>query len=100
MTFSNPVKEFWIPLVALVVLHSVISFAAFHVLAVSTPMPGDGTAIDVSTPEERASGHATLRIVTSRKVVPWPVMFYIVGGFAALGTAVLFQIYQRLGHGR
>lgn len=89
-------KAFWVSLAVLFALHTVVSFASYRLFTVSSPMPGDGTPVEITTPEQKAAGESSFRVVTGRKVTPMPVVFYICGGFAALGGAALFMVYTRL----
>ena len=89
-------KAFWVSLAVLIALHTVVSFASYRVFTVSSPMPGDGTPVDITTPEQKAAGESSFQVVTNRTVTPMPVVFYIYGGFVALGVATLFMVYTRL----
>src|SRR5258705_310574 len=93
---SNPAKMFWISLVGLLVLHSVVSFASYRLFTVSTPEPGDGTPVDITTQAQKEAGEKVFRIVTGRTATPMPVFCYIYGGYAALGIAVLSMVCTRL----
>jgi hypothetical protein len=89
-------RAFWISLAVLLAVHTVVSILGYRVFTVHSQMPGDGTPIDVTTPQQRAAGESSFRVITNRRVTPMPVVFYICGGYAALGGATLFLVYTRL----
>jgi hypothetical protein len=89
-------KAFWISLVVLLAIHTAVSIAGYQLFTARSRMPGDGTPAEVTTPEQRADGQISFRVVTSRSATPIPVLFYICGGYVALGAAVLFMVYTRL----
>lgn len=89
-------RAFWISLAVLFALHTIISFASYRLFTVSSPMPGDGTPVEITTPEQKAAGETSFRVVVNRRCTPMPVLFYICGGFVALGAATLFMVYTRL----
>jgi len=96
ITFMTSARDFWVSLAVLFTLHTVVSFASYRLFTVRSPLPGDGAPIETTTPEQRAAGESSFRVVTNRRVTPMPVIFYICGGFAALGAATLFMVYNRL----
>jgi hypothetical protein len=96
ITFMTSTRAFWVSLAVLFALHTVVSFASYRLFTFRSPMPSDGAPLDITTPEQRAAGERSFRVVTGRRLTPMPVVFYICGGFAALGAATLFMVYTRL----
>jgi hypothetical protein len=89
-------RTFWVAMIALLLIHSIISFASYRFFTVSMMKPADDVPVDVSTPAQKAAGEDVIRITTKRTATPMPVIFYICGGYIALGAAVLYLAYLRL----
>jgi hypothetical protein len=89
MKMSQPLFAF----VVLLVVHSLVSFAAYQFLTTKTrtPLPIDSTPVETTTAEQRARGESSFQMVTGREQVaitlPWSVRLYIVFGYAALAVA-------------
>ena len=73
MKTNQPLLAF----VVLLVVHSLVSFAAYRFLTTTTrtPLPVDSTPVDITTAEQRARGETSFQIVTEREqvafAVPW-----------------------------
>jgi len=96
------IKTFWISLTVLVLVHSIVSFAAYRFLTkttdVASPLP-DG---ETTTIEKRSDGITVItnlkaRVVT--RVVPTPVIFYVWCGYGGLAAALVYALVYRLRHG-
>ena len=96
-------KQFFIALATLALVHSVVSFAAYRFLTKTTVQSSPGTPpIETTTPEQRARGELSfvggdMKVV--RKAVPAPVIFYVCAGYAGLAIAALYPLYFRLRYG-
>ena len=77
----------------LLVLHSVISFASYRFFTVRTLWPEGKAPVDISTPEQKAAGEKVIQFTEERRFTPMPVIFYIFGGYVALGATVVFSIF-------
>jgi len=82
-------RAFRISLGVLLAVHTIVSLVSYRVFTVRSQMPGDGTPVEITTPEQRVAGQTSFRVITGRKFTPVPVLFYICGGFAGLGAAAL-----------
>lgn len=89
-------KAFCISLAFLFATHTLVSVVGYRLFTVRSQMPGDGQPIDITTPEQRAVGQSSFRVIANRRVTAIPVVFYICGGYAALGGAVLFLAFTRV----
>src|SRR3954462_5209127 len=94
------IKAFWTALAVLVVVHSIVSFAAYQFLTKTTvesmtQLPAHETI------EKRSDGITVItnlkaRVVT--KVVPNPVIFYVWCGYGGLAAALIYAVVFRLRH--
>jgi hypothetical protein len=97
MKTSQPLFAF----IVLLVVHSLVSLAAYRFLTTRTrtPLPVDRTPVEVTTVEQRAHGESSFQIVTGREqieiTVPWSVRLYVIFGFAALAVALIMALIVR-----
>jgi len=100
MIFSTNIRNFWISLLVLVVLHTVVTFVAYRVFTTrTTESVAESPPVETSTPEQRASGGMTITMVrteTIRVAVPTPVWYYILFGYAGLGVSAVMGLYTWL----
>jgi short subunit dehydrogenase-like uncharacterized protein len=92
------------PLIAFVVLlvvHSLVSLAAYRFLTTTTrtPLPVNSTPVETTTAAERAQGKSSFRIMTESAVVtrkiPYSVRLYVIFGYAALAVALVIALIDR-----
>src|SRR6267154_1156919 len=98
MKMSQPSFAF----VVLLVVHSLVSLAAYQFLTTKTRtiLPVDSTRVDTTTAEQRARGEISFQMVTGREqvvvTVPWSVRLYVVFGYAALALAFVMALIDRI----
>ncbi len=79
--------------IVLLIVHSVISLAAYKLLTTSTrtALPVDTTPVETTTPAQRARGESSFQIATKAEqvtvAVPWVVYLYVIFGYTALLVA-------------
>src|SRR5260221_4264062 len=95
MKMSQPLFAF----VALLVVHSLVSFAAYRFLTTTTRTPSpvvDSTPVETTTAEQRAHSESSFRLATTREqvvfAVPLSVTLYVIFGYAALAVAVIIDV--------
>lgn len=87
--------------VVLLVIHTLVSFAAFRFLTTTTrtPVPVDSTPVETTTAEQRARGESTFQIISGREQVvisvPWSVRLYVLFGYVALAVALVIAFIVR-----
>jgi|SRR5688572_10067970 len=87
--------------VVLLVIHSLVSLAAYRFLTATTrtSLPVDSTPVETTTAEHRARGESSFRIMTGREVVtreiPHSVRLYVIFGYAALAVALVITLITR-----
>jgi hypothetical protein len=95
-------KPFFISLGVLVLVHSLISFAAYRFLTKTTVLSTtDYPPVETTTADEKARGERTIVLQHSTEMArstPMPVYFYIWSGYVGLGAAALYALYSRVGH--
>jgi hypothetical protein len=97
MKMSQPLFAF----VVLLVVHSLVSFAAYQFLTTKTrtPLPVDSTPVETTTAEQRARGESSFKMVTGREqvviAVPWSVRLYVIFGYVALAVAFAMALIVR-----
>jgi hypothetical protein len=97
-------KEFFVALAVLALVHTLVSFAAYRFLTKRTvEFSTDYPPVETAPPEQQARGVTTITLrhteVMSR-VVPTPVVLYMWFGYAGLAAAVLYLLYFRIRHGQ
>ena len=99
-------KQFFIVLVTLALVHSAVSFGAYRLLTkTSVGSSTEGPPVETTTPEERASGRASFtwthtEVVIVTKYRPTAVVFYMWSGYIGLVAAVLYAFYFRFRYGQ
>ncbi len=97
MKTSQPLIAF----VVLLVVHSLVSFAAYRFLTTKTrtPVPVDSTPVETTTADQRARGESSFRIMTGQEVVtheiPYSVKLYVIFGYVALAVALVLAVVAR-----
>jgi hypothetical protein len=95
-------KQFFIALVTLTLVHSAVSFGAYRLLTKTTVQPSTQTPpVETTTPEERTSGQSSFTMTytkTVRRAVPTPIIFYMWAGYIGLTAAAVYALYFRLSH--
>ena len=87
--------------VLLLVIHSLVSFAAYRFLTTTTrtPLFVDSTPGETTTAEQRARGESSFQILTEHEqvaiAVPWSVRLYVSFGCAVLAVARLIALVVR-----
>src|SRR6185436_11579157 len=85
-------------LAVLLLVHSLFSIAAYRFFSTTTrtPLPVNSATVETTTPEQRARGEASFRIVTGAEqvtvAVPRWVMLYVVVGYVVLGVALIVAL--------
>jgi len=97
-------KPFLISLIALVLVHSAVSFGAYRLLTKTTVESStDVPPVETTTPQQRAQGQSTFTLThkeTVRRAIPAPVIFYVWAGYIGLAAAALYALYFRLRNGQ
>src|SRR3954462_9842345 len=96
------IKAFWTALAVLVVVHSIVSLAAYQFFTkTSVGSKTKYPTVEVTTPEQRARGEAAFTSL-ERSVVtksrPTPVIFYVWFGYGGLAAALVYAVLFRLRH--
>jgi hypothetical protein len=99
---KGDMKAFWVAFTALVVVHSIVSLAAYQFFTkTSVGSKTKYPTVEVTTSEQRARGEASFAsleksIVTKSR--PTPLVFYIWFGYAGLAAALAYAVLFRLRH--
>lgn len=100
---GSHMKQFFIALVALALVHSAVSICAFRFLAKTTVESStDLPPVETTTPDQRARGESSVTLTHAevvKRAIPTPVIFYLWFGYAGLAAAALYALYFRLRHG-
>jgi hypothetical protein len=87
--------------VALLIIHSLVSLAAYRFLTTTTrtSLPVDSTPLETTTADQRARGESSFRIMTGHELVtreiPYSVRLYVIFGYAALAVALVIALIDR-----
>jgi hypothetical protein len=96
MKMNQPLVAFLV----LLVIHSLVSLAAYHFLTTRTrtSLPVDSTPVETTTAEQRTRGESSFRITTGHeivtRVVPHSVRLYIIAGYIALAAAIVIALIK------
>jgi|ERR1035437_2191228 len=92
MTYKR-IKAFWIALLVLFILHSVVSLVSYRYFTIRLPVPNDYAPADITTPAQRAAGESVIQYRGT--FTPMPVIYYICSGYTVFGVVLLFMFYRR-----
>lgn len=97
-------KQFFIALVTLALVHSAVSFGAYRFLTRTTVESStDAPPVETTAPDQRASGQRSFTFAHTEMVsraIPTPVIFYMWFGYIGLAAAALYALYFHLLHGQ
>jgi hypothetical protein len=94
MKINQPLFAF----VVLLVIHSVVSLAAYRFLTTTTrtSLPVDSMPVETTTAEQRARGESSFRIMSGHDLVtheiPYSVRLYVIFGYVALAVALVLAL--------
>jgi hypothetical protein len=88
-------SQFFVALLVLLAIHTAVSVGAYRWLTKTTVLleSGKQPVVETTSAEEQARGERSFRMVTATRVIsrviPSPVRYYVLAGYAGLGVAIL-----------
>jgi len=94
---SQPIiKNFWITLLVLLCVHTVVCFVADRMFTSRYTAPPGAEPIKTTTPEQKARGEASYIMVTHIVERPASLVFYTIAGYAGLLAAAAWAVFHSL----